>query len=620
MSSHNFLIFLTMLWLSLDMKGQPKDLLPSENKALLTFKLYNPKDNSPWKKVAVEISSNKMVDRVYLVTNEKGEAMALLPINDVYALHLKTLPNFGSIEVGDGEFQKHYIPIPYDGVGVTQSTLAQNSKKTVMVRLSINNKQGQAVLRSEKISIYDKKYKKNYQISSNAQGLAALSLPRDGLFVVSLEGAPNYYEFEVPDAKCDIWEERIVFERKTGFTRYPTIGQGLLNFRYVDLENRAVAEEPFIVTDEATGKEYHCTTNKYGIGQVLVPLNRTYLFSHTYNPHFERMEVKLSEGFDVFEFEVFYQSPSSAEWAVRIAELDALAALRDSMTLLVENTRTDLPNPHGTKTEEAEDDLAAYRDFEHTIPLKNLKTFKVKKAVKEKAERYRDSLSVNANVFDHHKKPILSTLNRFKGDWNRKIVVTDVTASMSPYMEEVLVWHALNLVKGAHSKYIFFNDGDDKITSHKQIGHTGGIYFCEGKLEDLDAIIAKMKQASSFRMGGGEPPENDVEALLAGIAARDSIDEIILIADAHSRVRDMALLLNVKVPIRIILCGAEETNRFYIQKAHINEQYLTMALRTGGSIHTLSKDIVDLAKKSDGDVIELQGIRYLLKNHQFVKL
>ena len=613
-----FLILLTVTVCNIALQAQGTGLSPAKDKAVLIFKLYNPVDNSPWKKVELTVSSKKMANKLYLTTNEAGEAEALLPINDIYTLHLNTLPDFGSIEVGDGAFQKHYIPIPYDGKGVKQVHDNQAAKKMVMLRLSINDKKGHPVKRIETITLQDKKHNKTYQLKTNEQGLAAMSLPRDGVFVVSLNGAPNYYQFEVPDAKCDIWEERIAFERKTGFSLFPTIGKGLLNFRYVDLQNQAVANETFTITAEKTGEKYQCVTNKYGIAQVLLPLNQTYLFSHSYNPNFERMAVKLSEGFDVFEFEVLYQSPSSAEWAERIAELDAMAALRDSMNLLAEQLKPPTPKPHGTNA--LVDEMEEYQDFDRPIPIKNLKTFKVKKAIEKKAERLRDSLTVNPNIFDDYNKPILSTLNRFKGDWNKKVIVTDVTASMSSYMEEVLLWHALNLVKGTHSKYIFFNDGDDKITSNKHIGKTGGTYFCEGKLEHLDAIIEKMQEAARFRMGGGEPPENDVEALLAGISKRDSIDEIILIADAYSRVRDMELLVKVNLPVRIILCGVEENNQFYRQKQPINEQYLTMALRTGGSIHTLSNDIIDLSKKSDGDVIELQGIRYLLKNHQFIKL
>lgn len=148
-------------------------------------------------------------------------------------------------------------------------------------------------------------------------------------------------------------------------------------------------------------------------------------------------------------------------------------------------------------------------------------------------------------------------------------------------------------------RFVFFNDGDDKLSREKTIGNTGGLYFTEGSLENLDSIILKMREATKARMGGGEASENDLEAVAAAIKNFDNVDEVILIADAHSPVRDMVLLKEISVPIRIILCGAEELNSFYFNKKDINEQYLTIAHRTGGSVHTLSADFLDLSKRKE---------------------
>lgn len=615
MSSYSKYLFLVcILCLSGKILIAQDQLKPTVDKALLTFKFYNPKDDQPWPNLEVKINGQKMSQAIHKISNKDGEIKVLLPIKDIYSLHLNNLPDFGTIKVAEGSYQKHHIPIPYTGESVLSNAISND--KELVVRFILEKSSGEPNPTIEKIHLYDEAHHQHYELRTNKEGRAAVKLARDGYYRLSLDGAKNYYRFQVPDMQYDIWEERILFERKTGYDLFPNITDGLINFRYIDMQEKAVANERFEIENKATGKKFFCTTNAQGIAQVLLPLGHTYLFSTAYNSHFEQMEVKLEEDYDIFEFEVLYQSPSSAEWAERIAEIEAISALRDSVARLAISKKIDLPNKLGKEDEE----LDELMKFDQTIPIKNLKTFKVRKAAEQKAEIYKDSLAQNATLFQHHHKPVLSTLNRFKGDWGRKVIVTDVTASMAPYMEEVLIWHALNLIKGVHSKYIFFNDGDNKRATEKKVGETGGIYFCEGGLKELGQIIAKMKEAAAPRMGGGEPPENDVEALLAGLSRRDTIEEIILIADAHSRIRDMKLLIKVDVPIRIILCGAEEKNSFYLRKSDVNEQYLTIAHRTGGSIHTLSQDIWDLSRKSDGDVIELQGIRYLLKNHQFIRL
>jgi hypothetical protein len=509
-------------------------LEPTVDKALLTFQFFNPENDQPWPELQVEISGQKMSQRIKEVSNLKGEIKVLLPIEDIYSLHLEDLPNFGTIKVAEGSYQKHHIPIPYTGDKVLHSSIS--SEKELVVRLILEKASGQPNPIVEKIHLYDEVNQQHYEVKTNKEGRAAVKLPRNGRYRVSLDGAKNYYTFSVPDVQYDIWEEHILFERKTGYRLFPDMKHGLINFRYIDMQGNPVANESFEIENKATGKKYLCKTNEYGIAQVLLPLGHRYLFSTAYNPHFEQMDVKLKEGYDIFEFEVLYQSPSSEDWAKRIAEIEAISALRDSVARLAINKKK-----LQIAVTNVEEEKEEFMDFDQTIPIKNLKTFRVRKATERKATIYKDSLNQNPNLFQKHHKPVLSTFNRFKGDWRRKVIVTDVTASMSPYMEEVLIWHALNLIKGVHSKYIFFNDGDNKRATEKKIGETGGIYFCEGGLKELDQIIAKMQQAAAPRMGGGEPPENDVEALLAGLSKRDSIEEIILIADAHSRIRDMKI-------------------------------------------------------------------------------
>jgi hypothetical protein len=242
------------------------------------------------------------------------------------------------------------------------------------------------------------------------------------------------------------------------------------------------------------------------------------------------------------------------------------------------------------------------RILKNNFPIPILRTFRIRKAVTAKVAYFKDQIKVNPMAYTAHSKPILATLERLKSTWKGKLIVTDITQSMQPYLEEVLIWHMLNLREGDRYQYVFFNDGDRKMASAKRVGTTGGIYTCKGAYADIDSILATMHTAIERGLGGGEPPENDLEAVLTGIRLNKDVQEIILIADSYSRVRDMALLEQLSLPVRIILCGAEETNKYYNGlPTAINEEYLTIAHRSKGSVHTLKEDIIDLSHLKEGE-------------------
>ena len=107
---------------------------------------------------------------------------------------------------------------------------------------------------------------------------------------------------------------------------------------------------------------------------------------------------------------------------------------------------------------------------------------------------------------------------------------------------------------------------------------------------------------------GGDSPENDMEALLKAQKKLGTGSEIILIADNYSEVRDMALISKLTAPVHIILCGYEGA---------INEDYLEIAYKTGGSIHTIEQDIFDLLQKVKNGKFTFQGREYSFSNGSF---
>ncbi len=169
--------------------------------------------------------------------------------------------------------------------------------------------------------------------------------------------------------------------------------------------------------------------------------------------------------------------------------------------------------------------------------------------------------------------------------WENMLVVADWTGSMYKYGAQLVQWHNLHLsTETSRVKHlVFFNDGNKQRTVQKKIGKTGGVYYC--KSTEIEEILKTMEMVMS-RGDGGDSPENDIEAILTGVRYLKDYDEVVLIADNNSDVRDLSMVKSLNIPIRVILCGKRRT--------HIHEDYLKVAAQTGGSIHTLNKDIFDI--------------------------
>lgn len=174
--------------------------------------------------------------------------------------------------------------------------------------------------------------------------------------------------------------------------------------------------------------------------------------------------------------------------------------------------------------------------------------------------------------------------------WDNIMVIVDWTGSMYHYGEQILVWlqhHEYYREDFRH--FIFFNDGDSKVWGQKQVGRTGGIYY--SKTNKTTEIIQLM--ANAFDGGdGGDLPENDLEAVLYGLKQCPECEDIILIADAKSQIRDLALIEEIaercnitKQKIHIVLCDLEQGSAI---------EYLIVAYMTNGSLHTKLEDVTDL--------------------------
>lgn len=208
-----------------------------------------------------------------------------------------------------------------------------------------------------------------------------------------------------------------------------------------------------------------------------------------------------------------------------------------------------------------------------TDSLKNYNKEEVFEKTEDKLERYIYFHTYNRD------STVFKVLERNK-QWKNALVVSDWTGSMYPYGGQLLYWQLVNY-KTSGLKYLtLFNDGDKKYSSEKIIGNTGGIYH--GELKNIDYIF-DLYNLVMYKGNGGDSQENDMEALLEAMSKFNDYDEIILVAD-NTCVRDIELLAKLNHPVHVVICG-------YQWDGGINSQYFNIAMKTGGSLHTIEKDI-----------------------------
>lgn len=195
--------------------------------------------------------------------------------------------------------------------------------------------------------------------------------------------------------------------------------------------------------------------------------------------------------------------------------------------------------------------------------------------------------------------------------FREELISVDFTGSMSPYYMQVLQWLYLNN-NTRKLGFAFFNDGDATPDHLKRMGNVGGVYSF--KTNNIDTI-AKYAFKCSAAGSGGDSPENNVESVIKGIKEYPESKEVVMLVDNWSDMRDYSMMSEIKVPVKVIVCGTD----CYGIKSPVNPQYLDLARRTGGSIHTIEEDLEDLAKRKEGDEIVVGGINYVIRGGRFTK-
>jgi hypothetical protein len=670
----NLIISCLCFWLGLSAQNIDRAKLSEDGYIEMLISLNDINNNRPIAEKDIRLTNRNTGTTQTTRTDKDGRAVLIEKTGceyDVYVGKSRTAQSFGLEKM---DFKRIQVPLGYDATEENEAA-PQDNEVLLVLRILDFKAKTQAGL---EFALIDPKTGKTFGLKSDANGLAQCIVPSGATLKVAFAKAAHYTNVQVPNKSHHTYSYDLVLpdaEERAKWQLFPSPNMALFNFEFRDMQGELVANEEFEVGGGGlTEKSVFVRTNDKGFAQLLVPAQGTRAISHSRNANFRSVNTEAKNANDVQVYYILYSSISEVQRKAYDNYLLELETFRDSMNAVAEaerrafEARLAAELRHADSLEKIaiisrmtaelakaepepiveepiiEKPIVEKSKISTTTPSAvvtttspSTRTDKVRSKsagssstsidmtrisnpqhLRRSAEHYRQIMGNDPSIFEREKLTVLAVLTRMDTLWTNKIIVTDVTGSMMPYMNQVLIWHALKNAQNETDAYLFFNDGDNRKTHEKMIGATRGFY--PARSEKMDDIYNTMITAC-LAGNGGDSPENDVEALLyVQKYLKDSDDtrvprtaELILVADALSPMRDCNLMGKINKPVRVILCGSESA-----EGVAINVDYLTLAAATGGSIHTIEKDIMDIALTKEDEVITVCGNQYVRKNGAFI--
>lgn len=544
-------LFLLIFFLYFGLNVFSQELKATKEKALINFLVVN-KDEQPIEE-SISIVAVKSKQKIILKSNNQGLVSVLVPKNDTYIINMDLEPEYDKIEIPDVQNYTLNYKVFYN------NEITKVEVKSI-VHLSLKKPDGKPL--SEELTFTSKKDKQSYTFKPDINGKADFSLPIGDEYSISFKSAPDYAKLQIPDINNFVMNFSLTFQGSGEATFYPNLKNALFKLLFLDFDSMPVPDENFYLVSKKFGTVYKGKTDKNGESYILVPIGDTYNCSAEHFENFTTQTVDSKEA--LYRFNITLVYISTPEFLYR-KELEA--KLVKERELEWEKMKADYDEYMKAKA----------RDL----------TF---------AFNYGP---VNDTVFS-------AVLNRNK-HWKNKLIILDVTGSMRPYTDQVKMWYNLHFSQSDPIQFVMFNDGNNMPDDKKVIGKTGGIHYCI--YCDKSTFNSKLDEARNAG-GGGDAPENDLEATLAAINNCKNYSEIILVADNYSTVKDIALLRLVNKPVKVILCG--------VYDSRILSDYLDIAYQTKGSVHTMEEDILNLGNSLEGMKIRIGKHYYVLTRGKFV--
>jgi hypothetical protein len=200
-------------------------------------------------------------------------------------------------------------------------------------------------------------------------------------------------------------------------------------------------------------------------------------------------------------------------------------------------------------------------------------------------------------------------LDRNIEKWKNIVLVCDITSSMFPYTTQVFDWMTENNENTTIKGIVFFTDCDS--LGRQSRGRLPGKMYSVRSRDELvlwDTMFAAIRNTENNK----DKPENNIEALLFAQKQYPDADEFVLIADNSSQVKDMRSLSKIKKKVHIILCGETYEKNYAFQS-----DYIEIAKKTKGSIHTLEDDIEDVSKVKEMSIVRVGNIYFRFHKGKF---
>jgi hypothetical protein len=478
------------------------------------------------------------------------------------------------------------------------------TETTMLYNLTLICKEG-GFFTNQEVVFVNAGDKSQVKVKTGADGVAKAILPINNQFEIQISNfsekriitTPNYPRITM-NSKISYSKNDLKFEKDFTMTPqqieavnketallpdttyYPMNSTGMkpseaymvLSVLIRGLDKNPLPGETMTVTGRKNKKSFKATTNAGGRMTLLIPKGDTYDMSFVFDKNYEVQEVKYMQGTAESNLQLDY-----------IGTKETIRRAKEKEKRLKEDA---------IRREKEK------KEFEAFMKRESLSAMKARE--KEMEEYISGKRTFLDNV-------VLKVFERNK-HWKDKLIVCDLTGSMSPYASQLELWYKLNYTKEQNLQFVFFNDGDNMPDEKKVIGSTGGIYYYPSK--GIDSVAYKMIYVENAGYGG-DGPENNMEALIKGTKAAKPFKELVMIADNYAPVKDISLLASFDIPVRIILCGVQN---------EIEEDYLRIAYKTKGSIHTMEEDILGISKLLDGQEIKIGNSVYRLMKGKFIHI
>ena len=479
---------------------------------------------------------------------------------------------------------------------------AQDCESTVVLRLqNING----GFFKGQKVTLTSKVDGKAYSQLSNDKGEATLNVPCSEMFELSIPNYTKKVEVESPkngmtrqtlSYPADMLQreklmtmtpaEQLLVDKHsqsapdTTFAKSATMPlpgtkpeyYAITAFELKDINGAPLTDETMTLTGRKRNKSIKIVTDKTGRALVYLLKGDLYDVHFKYNRTYYSVSAPYIRGTSNLKIGFRYLGTKEIESRKKI---EAARIAKEEKYLKEEKER-----------------------FEKSCKALGIT---VEEGYRREAEKYKQ------DEYQFEDTVVSVVLNR--NPWTDKLIICDVTGSMLPYVTQVSQWYRLHYLQDKNIQFVLFNDGDNLDDDQKKIGATGGIHYLKpASAEKLDTFVGHV-QALGY---GGDCPENNMEALIKGCKLAQPFKELIMVVDNDSPVKDIVLLDSFHTPVHVILCGVID--------GAILIDYLNIAWKTKGTIHTLEEDITTLARMSEGQQITIRQKRYRIMGGEFVRL